>query len=208
MKKKLTILLLAGLGIAAQAQTTVSADDNGRLLKESRRLIEEKEYPTTLTLLSRIERNTLNANERQEADYMRAIATFETNSLEGRALMLQYLADYPESAKKDILSAYIAESYYYSRNFEQALNWFKNCDSDRLEPRDRERMQLHYALTLQECDEANKPTENSTAATLFFTSQPSTTTTSSSTMPTKNLNPLRWTTSIILMFPTILQEFT
>lgn len=155
MKKKLTILLLAGLGIAAQAQTTISADDNGRLLKESRRLIEEKEYPTTLTLLSRIERNTLNANERQEADYMRAIATFETNSLEGRALMLQYLADYPESAKKDILSAYIAESYYYSRNFEQALNRFKNCDSDRLEPRDRERMQLHYALTLQECDEAN-----------------------------------------------------
>ena len=93
MKKKLVILLLAGFGIAAQAQPTISANDNGRLLQESRRLIDEKEYPTTLTLLSQIERSTLSAAERQEADYMRAIATFETNSLEGRALMLQYLSD-------------------------------------------------------------------------------------------------------------------
>lgn len=146
--------MLACLGIAAQAQNTISSNNNGWLLKESRRLIDEKEYPTTLALLSRIERTTLNAIERQEADYMRAIATFETNSLEGRALMLQYLADYPESAKKDILSAFIGESYYYSRNFEQAFTWFKNCDRDRLEPKERERVQLHYALTLQEFGEA------------------------------------------------------
>lgn len=155
MKKRLMILLLAGIGVAAQAQTTISADSNGWLLKESRRLIEEKEYPTTLTLLSRIERASLNASERQESDYMIAIATFETNSLDGRALMLQYLADYPESAKRDILSAYIAESYYYSQNFEQAVTWFKNCDLERLEPRERERVRLHYALTLQECGEAD-----------------------------------------------------
>lgn len=153
MKKKLTILLLAGLGIAAQAQTTISADSNKWLLKESRRLIDEKEYPTTLTLLSRIEHTSLNANERQEADYMLAVATFETNSLDGRAFMLQYLADYPESAKRDILSAYIAESYYYSHHFEQAIAWFKSCDLERLEPKERERAQLHYALTLQECGE-------------------------------------------------------
>lgn len=152
--RKLAILLLAGFGIAAQAQTTIPTDGNGWLLKESRRLIGEKEYPTTLTLLSRIERTSLNAIERQEADYMRAIATFETNSLDGRALMLQYLADYPESSKKDILSAYIAESYYYSRNFGQALTWFKSCDTERLESKERERVLLHYALTLQECGEA------------------------------------------------------
>ncbi len=149
MKKKITTLLLMSLGLTATAQTT-AADSNQWLLKETRRLMSEKEYPTTLTLLSRIEYSTLDSRQRQEADYIRAVATFETNSLDGRALMLQYLTDYPESAKRPILSAYIAESYYYSRNFKQAYDWFKSADLERLEAKENERIRLHYALTAQE----------------------------------------------------------
>lgn len=149
MKKKITALLLAGLSLTATAQTT-SADSNEWLLKETRRLMSEKEYPTTLTLLSRIEYSTLDARQRQETEYIRAVATFETNSLDGRALMLQYLSDYPETAKREILSAYIAESYYYSRNFDKAYDWFKGIDLGRLEAKENERTRLHYALTAQE----------------------------------------------------------
>lgn len=149
MKNKITTLLLMSLGLTATAQTTAT-DSNQWLLKETRRLMSEKEYPTTLTLLSRIEYSTLDSRERQEADYIRAVATFETNSLDGRALMLQYLTDYPESAKRPILSAYIAESYYYSRNFAQAYDWFKSADLERLEAKENERIRLHYALTAQE----------------------------------------------------------
>ena len=150
MKKRIATLLFAGLTLTAGAQITTSADSNEWLLKESRRLMDEKEYLTTLTLLSRIENSTLDARERQESEYMRAIATFETNSLAGRALMLQYLADYPETQKKGILSAYVAESYFYSRNFNQAIDWFKSCDFDRLEPKNEERALLHYALSTLE----------------------------------------------------------
>ena len=149
MKKKITTLLLMSLGLTATAQTT-AADSNQWLLRETRRLMSEKEYPTTLTLLSRIEYSTLDSRERQEADYIRATATFQTNSLDGRALMLQYLTDYPESAKRPILAAYIAESYYYSRNFAQAYDWFKSADLERLEAKENERIRLHYALTAQE----------------------------------------------------------
>lgn len=149
MKKKITTLLLMSLGLTATAQTTAT-DSNQWLLKETRRLMSEKEYPTTLTLLSRIEYSTLDKRQRQEADYIRAVATFQTNSLDGRALMLQYLTDYPESAKRPILAAYIAESYYYSRNFAQAYDWFKSADLERLEAKENERIRLHYALTAQE----------------------------------------------------------
>lgn len=156
MKKVLAIMLLAGMGMAAQAQTATSADSNEWLLKESRRLYTDKEYTTLLTTLGRLECTSLSDAQRQEAEYMRATATFATDPLEGRALMLQYLDDYPQTGKESILAALIAESYYYNHNFEQACRWFTFCDMHRLEPEERDRTTLHYALSLQERGEEKK----------------------------------------------------
>lgn len=150
MKQLFTILILTGLGTVAVAQTTETSADNNRLLRESRRLFTQKEYPALLGTIHHIDNKSIGQQTRQEIEYMRAVATFATNPLEGRSLMLQYLDDYPESAKRDILSAYIAESYYFTHNFEQAGKWFEQADLERLGREDEERAQLYHALTAQE----------------------------------------------------------
>jgi hypothetical protein len=85
-----------------------------------------------------------------EVELLRALATFETNALEGRALMLQYIDDYP-TAKSGLLNCYIAESYYYTSNYDLACTWFAKSDIDRLQQEHRDRARLYYALSMQEC---------------------------------------------------------
>ena len=150
MKKFLAIAMFALTGIATQAQTTVNTTGNGQLLNECRRLISDREYPAALSFIKNIDYRKLDNKERQESDYLCAIATFYVDPLKGRALMLQYLDDYPESAKRDILAAYIAETYYYSKRFDLAHNWFTKADLDRLSPEERERALLYFALSAQE----------------------------------------------------------
>lgn len=134
-----------------QAQNYNGTNDPGQLIKESRRLHADGEYSAVLHILDKIDTRALSSSEQQEFDYIRATATFETNHLEGRALLLQFLADYPETSHRDIIAARIAESYYYDHNFEQAAKWFKEADMARLDANERERAELYHALTLQEC---------------------------------------------------------
>ncbi|MBR6649378.1 MAG: hypothetical protein IKL29_08380, partial [Bacteroidaceae bacterium] len=155
MKKYLAIAVIALSGFTAQAQTNVTTVGNERLLSESRRLISDKEYSAALLSLKNLDKQKLDRRERQESDYLYATATFYVNPLEGRALMLQYLEDYPESAKRDILAAYIAESYYYSKNFELAHKWFSGADLERLSPEEREQALLYFALSAQEIGESD-----------------------------------------------------
>lgn len=150
MKKISALIVAAGIGFAVQAQTTTVTESKEWLQQESRRLYADKEYSTALTVLSHLQEKDLSTAEKQIFDYMMATATFETDPLEGRALMLQYLDDYPESGKREVLAAYIAQSYYFGHKFKQADDWFKKADFERLSPDERERSELYYALTLQE----------------------------------------------------------
>ena len=154
MKKFLAIAMLALAGVATQAQTTADITDSKWIMNECRRLMSDKEYPAALSFIRNIDYKKLDYKERQESEYLCATATFFVDPLNGRALMLQYLDDYPESAKRDILAAYIAETYYYSRKFQLAYEWFTKADFERLSPEERERAMLYYALSAQETGES------------------------------------------------------
>ena len=146
MKRYLAILTFATFTAAAVAQ-----DNYGeKAIEECRRLYAGKEYTTALTLAKKIDTSLLDARTRQEMELIKALATFSCNALEGRALMLQYLADYP-SAKEPIINCYIAESYYYTNDFQRACEWFEKSDLSRIAPELRDRSKLYYALSLQEC---------------------------------------------------------
>lgn len=153
MRKNILILLLAGAATALQAQNSI-VNDNASLLKESKRLYTEGEYTTALTILDKIDTRTMAPAEQQEVELIRAKATYDTSHLEGRALLLQYLADYPETSNRDIVAALIGESYYYDHKFDLANKWFKEADFERMDSKERERAELHYALTMQECGES------------------------------------------------------
>lgn len=155
IRNALFLLIFTAFTLTVQAQNT-SSDSKERILQESRRLYSAKEYPTMLTLLSRLDNTQLSRLEIQETDFLKATATFRINPLEGRGLMLQYIERYPENANNHTLCAYIAESYYYAHNFGQACQWFSKCDLDALAADDKESAELYYALSLQECGESEK----------------------------------------------------
>ena len=112
MKKALLLIMLSGMGFAAQATGTAQTDKQTALISECTRLHNGKDYKAALTLLGKIDYNTLSTTQLQEVSYLKAAATFATDHKAGRALILQHIDDYPESAKRETLSALVAESFY------------------------------------------------------------------------------------------------
>ena len=133
--------------------TTINAqtDNDKKAIEESQRLYADGKYATALTAIKTVNISKLSTTARQEVELIKALIMFENNHLEGRALMLQYLADYPESAKRELLGCHIAESYYLSGNYELACKWFENSNMKRLAHEQRNRARLYYALSLLEC---------------------------------------------------------
>ncbi len=146
MRKSFFLLLFASIALMATGQS----DNRQELIKECQRLHSDGKYATVLTLLKEVDAETLDATTAQEIKLLRALATFEENHLEGRALILQYLDDYPESSKRELLGCYVAESYYYSHEYKLACEWFNKSNYKRLESEQEDRAMLYHALTLQE----------------------------------------------------------
>lgn len=144
MKRSIFFLLCASIGLVATAQT----DNREGLIDECQRLYSDGEYTTALSLLERLDIKKLDKEKRQEAELLIALNTYENDALAGRALMLQYLADYPESSKRELLNCYIAQSYYHGGEFGKACNWFGDCNLKELTPKQHDTATLYYALSL------------------------------------------------------------
>ena len=144
MKRSIVLLLCATVGFMATAQT----DNKGKLIAECQRLYSDGEYSTALSVLEKIDTKSLDSEARQEFELLKALTVYENDVLEGRAMLFQYLADYPESAKRELLYNYIAQSYYHTGNYDQACNWFGQCNIKRLTPKQRDEATLLYALSL------------------------------------------------------------
>ena len=156
MKKTLILLMLSGLGFTAQAADGLTSEKQLALIKECTRLCDGRNYKTALVLLDKIDEDKLNAIQQQEVAYLKATTTFAIDHKEGRGLILQFLEKYPESAKREILSALVAESYYFSHDFEKSIEWFGKADLHRLENDERDRADLYKALALQECGQTEQ----------------------------------------------------
>ena len=146
LKRAFILLLLAAAGMATSAQT----GNSKALVSECQRLYSDGDYVTALTVLGKIDTRSLDAGTRQEAELIRALATFRTNALEGRGLLLKHLDEYP-TANKGLLNCYVAESYYYTGNYDLACTWFAKSDIGRLQHEERDRAKLYHALSKQEC---------------------------------------------------------
>lgn len=150
MKRKLVLLAFASLGLAATAQTAAEAGYGKKAIAECQRLHSDGEYKSALILIEKIDPRGLDERTRQEYDLQRALTTFENDHHKGKALMMQYLAEYPNSSQKELLNAYIAQSHYFDGDFEVACALFADCDFNRLAKDERQRASLYYALSLLE----------------------------------------------------------
>ncbi len=165
MKRSIFFLLCASIGFVATAQN----DNRERLIDECQRLYSDGEYTTALSLLERLDIEGLDKEKRQEAELLIALNTYESDVLAGRSLMLQYLADYPESAQRELLNCYIAQSYYHSGEYTKACNWFGQCDLKALTPKQHDVATLYYALSL--LNSGNEGAAENLLRNLAFTSK-------------------------------------
>ncbi|MBO7302137.1 MAG: tetratricopeptide repeat protein [Bacteroidaceae bacterium] len=155
MMKRIIVLLMSALPLMPIAAQT---ENENNAIKECQRLYADGKYATALTVVKSIDFSKLDATTLQEAELTKALIMFENNHLEGRSLILQYLADYPETAKKELLGCHIAESYYYSGNYKLACEWFEKSNIKRLAHEQRNRAKLYYALSLLECNNEENAT--------------------------------------------------
>ena len=165
MKRSIVLLLCALAGFTATAQT----DNKERLIDECQRLYADGEYATALTVLEKIDTKGLDSEKLQEFELLKALTLYENDVLEGRALLFQYLTDYPESAKRELIYCYIAQSYYHTGDYEQACKWFGQCNIKRLTPKQRDEATLLYALSLLNC--GNEGAAENLLTSLLLTSK-------------------------------------
>ena len=137
--KRIFILLMGALPLMP---VTAQTDNGKNAIEECQRLYADGKYSTALTVIKNIDTSLLDATARQEVELTKALVMFENNHLEGRSLILQYLADYPESAKKELLYCHIAESYYLSGNYGLACEWFEKSNMKRIAHEQRNRAKL------------------------------------------------------------------
>ena len=150
MKRRLVLLAFASLGLAATAQTAAEAGYGKKAIAECQRLHSDGEYKSAMILIEKIDVRGLDERTRQEYDLLRALTTFENDHHKGKALMIQYLTEYPNSSQKELLNAYIAQSHYFDGDFEGACALFADCDFNRIAKDERQRASLYYALSLLE----------------------------------------------------------
>lgn len=150
MKRKLVLLTFASLGLVATAQTATEAGYGKKAIAECQRLHSDGDYKSALILIEKIDARNLDERTRQEYCLQRALTTFENDHHKGKALMMQYLTEYPNSSQKELLNAYIAQSHYFDGDFEGACALFADSDLNRLAKDERERATLYYALSLLE----------------------------------------------------------
>ena len=165
MKRSIVLLLCALAGFTATAQT----DNKEKLIDECQRLYADGEYTTALTVLEKIDTKGLDSEKLQEFELLKALTLYENDVLEGRALLFQYLTDYPESAKRELIYCYIAQSYYHTGDYEQACKWFGQCNIKRLTPKQRDEATLLYALSLLNC--GNEGAAENLLTSLLLTSK-------------------------------------
>ena len=150
MKRNLILMLFASMGFVAAAQTTIEPGYAKRAIAECQRLHSNGEYATALTLIEKIDARGLDERTRQEFDLLKALTTFKNDHHKGKALMMQYLNDYPNSSQRELLDCYIAQALYFEGDFDGACTLFAQSDMSRLAKAEREEATLHYALSLLE----------------------------------------------------------
>ena len=150
MKRKLILLSLASLGLTATAQTAAEAGYVEKVITECQRLHSDGEYRSALILIEKIDARNLDERTRQEYELQRALTTFENDHRKGKALMMKYIADYPNTSQEELLNTYIAQSHYFDGDYEGACALFADSDMSRLATAERQRASLYHALSMLE----------------------------------------------------------
>ncbi|MDD4799693.1 MAG: tetratricopeptide repeat protein, partial [Proteiniphilum sp.] len=139
MKK--TILLFFSLLTMLQlslAQRTVYHTRPEKLFNQGKEMFLEGNYAGAEDLLAQFTAVSNDTRLKEEAAYMRAVASFKRGREESGEVLQSFLDNYPESVHRHPLLFLIGSRYFDQKEWEQARTWFALTDLDYLTLTDQE----------------------------------------------------------------------
>ena len=163
----LTTFIFSSSIILSQAQHTEWYTLN-QSYKSGLELLEKRKFAAASEQFSRVEDHhtvpsTQPADSRQvsllkeNAQFYVAVCALELGNMNAENLFLKYIREYPASANTKSAYFHVGRSYFDKKNYEKALEWFKQIDANSLTAKESEeyRFKLAYSyFTLKSYQEA------------------------------------------------------
>jgi len=132
MKKIILLLTLLPLLQLSLAQRTVYHAEPEKLFNQGKEMFLEKNYAGAEDLLARYITQSDDLRMKEEADYMRSVASFKRGRDSGGEMLKAFLSSYPESTHRHPLLFMIGSYHYDRKEWEAARSWFTLADLDYL----------------------------------------------------------------------------
>lgn len=138
--KKIILLFFSLLTMLqlSVAQRTVYHTRPEKLFNQGKEMFLEGNYAGAEDLLAQFTAVSNDARLKEEAAYMRAVASFKRGREESGEVLQSFLDNYPESVHRHPLLFLIGSRYFDQKEWEQARTWFALTDLDYLTLTDQE----------------------------------------------------------------------
>ncbi|MDD2799126.1 MAG: tetratricopeptide repeat protein [Bacteroidales bacterium] len=130
MKKLLIVLSFLSsfaLGFAQQSQFT-NAESSDALFVQGKELYLAHNFEGCITLLQKFKSLNQQSKQQEETDYMLAVSAFETEDLDSKKILQEFIVQYPYSLKKNRVEFLIGSIHFFSNDFKNCIQSFKSLD--------------------------------------------------------------------------------
>ncbi|MCD7971519.1 MAG: tetratricopeptide repeat protein [Candidatus Azobacteroides sp.] len=163
MRKKIfTLGLLICSFSFLSAQKVSISDYPGRLFEEGKKMYADENYIACIERMEAYRRSTTNREMLRQADYYIAASAFAKNDPDAKAVIRNFLQEYPQSEYANRLHFMLASLFFLENDYQEAMIWFGESDMFLLSPSEQE----DYSFRFGYC---SLQTGNEKQALPFFT---------------------------------------
>ena len=159
MKQVLTFLLFI---VLSGFPSAISAQENRGLFENGKKQFKQENYVSARHLLGEyLLFHSVKPYYREEAEYMLACSAYELKEPGCVELMKDYVRNYPESPHLNRMYVLIASSYFFQKEYDEAISLFEKSELTLLSDPERDAATFRFALCCLE-------TGNLTEASVWF----------------------------------------
>jgi TolA-binding protein len=163
MKRFLWVLLLSFVSVGSTlSQEIRMQQDPDELYYLANQQFREGEYPGCFRTLSTWFERSGNPQYMEEARFLLATVAYELDKKDASILLIQFIREYPLSAKLPKAYYLLGCTALNANQFEDALHFFKLCPEEELAPKEVDEYRFRYAYASLQVKDYE------TARTLFF----------------------------------------
>jgi TolA-binding protein len=157
MKKIVILFCLTGCIMVASGQRSHRYASSARLFLEGKEMFDVKDYAACSDRLSAfLKQENIDADLRQEADYMIACCAYEQNLPQAANMLKDYASTYPDNRHVNEVGYYIGSLHFASEEYEKALFWLGEASVDMLAPTMQEAYIYKQSFSLMKIGDTKK----------------------------------------------------